>query len=104
MPMPERTVAPIDVEAVERVLLPFDRARTLPADAYGSTGVFEWERAHFFEGSWVCVARTADMARPGDQRAVELGGRGLLLVEQIADRWGYDPHERGKTIWCDLTP
>ena len=33
-----------------------------------------------------------------------LGGRGLLLVEQIADRWGYDPHERGKTIWCDLTP
>jgi anti-sigma regulatory factor (Ser/Thr protein kinase) len=33
-----------------------------------------------------------------------LGGRGLLLVEQISDRWGYDPHERGKTIWCDLTP
>ena len=33
-----------------------------------------------------------------------LGGRGLLLVEQVADRWGYDPHERGKTIWCDLTP
>lgn len=32
------------------------------------------------------------------------GGRGLLLVEQLADRWGYDPHERGKTIWCDLTP
>jgi len=28
----------------------------------------------------------------------------LLLVEQIADRWGYDPHERGKTIWCDLAP
>ena len=32
------------------------------------------------------------------------GGRGLLLVEQLADRWGYDPHERGKTIWCDLVP
>jgi anti-sigma regulatory factor (Ser/Thr protein kinase) len=30
------------------------------------------------------------------------GGRGLLLVEQLTDRWGYDPHERGKTIWCDL--
>ena len=32
------------------------------------------------------------------------GGRGLLLVEQLADRWGYEPHERGKTIWCDLIP
>ncbi len=32
------------------------------------------------------------------------GGRGLLLVEQLADRWGYDPHDRGKTIWCDLVP
>lgn len=32
------------------------------------------------------------------------GGRGLLLVEQLADHWGYDPHERGKTFWCDLTP
>ena len=32
------------------------------------------------------------------------GGRGLLLIEQLADRWGYDPHDRGKTIWCDLVP
>jgi anti-sigma regulatory factor (Ser/Thr protein kinase) len=32
------------------------------------------------------------------------GGRGLLLVEQLSDRWGYHPHERGKTIWCDLLP
>jgi anti-sigma regulatory factor (Ser/Thr protein kinase) len=32
------------------------------------------------------------------------GGRGLLLVEQLCDRWGYDRHERGKTIWCDLLP
>jgi anti-sigma regulatory factor (Ser/Thr protein kinase) len=32
------------------------------------------------------------------------GGRGLLLVEQLADHWGYEPHERGKTIWCDLRP
>ena len=42
---------------------------------------------------------------PREQPSPEaLGGRGLLLVEQIADRWGYDPHERGKTIWCDLAP
>jgi anti-sigma regulatory factor (Ser/Thr protein kinase) len=42
---------------------------------------------------------------PGDHLSPEaLGGRGLRLVEQVADRWGYDPHEQGKTIWCDLTP
>ncbi len=48
-------------------------------------------------------------AQPMPPRAVQglpspdaTGGRGLLLVEQISDRWGYEPHERGKTIWCDL--
>ena len=42
---------------------------------------------------------------PRDDPAPEAaGGRGLLIVEQIADHWGYDPHERGKTIWCDLAP
>jgi anti-sigma regulatory factor (Ser/Thr protein kinase) len=42
---------------------------------------------------------------PGEHPPPEAaGGRGLLLVEHVADRWGYDPHERGKTIWCDLAP
>lgn len=34
--------------------------------------------------------------------ADELGGRGLLLVSQVADRWGFEAHSRGKTVWFEL--
>jgi anti-sigma regulatory factor (Ser/Thr protein kinase) len=34
----------------------------------------------------------------------EPGGRGLLLVSQVADRWGFEGHSRGKTVWFELHP
>jgi anti-sigma regulatory factor (Ser/Thr protein kinase) len=33
-----------------------------------------------------------------------LGGRGLLLVSELADRWGFEGHSRGKTVWFELYP
>ncbi|MEU3409879.1 ATP-binding protein [Streptomyces sp. NPDC006658] len=30
------------------------------------------------------------------------GGRGLALVECLADRWGWSPEGAGKSIWCEL--
>ncbi|MFJ7998545.1 ATP-binding protein [Streptomyces sp. NPDC096310] len=32
----------------------------------------------------------------------ECFGRGLLIVEQVADRWGVAPLTVGKTVWCEL--
>ncbi|MEV7872161.1 ATP-binding protein [Streptomyces sp. NPDC088124] len=32
----------------------------------------------------------------------ECFGRGLLIVEQVADRWGVTPRTVGKTVWCEL--
>ncbi|MFJ7272510.1 ATP-binding protein [Streptomyces sp. NPDC099050] len=43
--------------------------------------------------------------RPAAPDAGELseGGRGLLLVEAVTDRWGTDANSTGKTVWfeCD---
>jgi Rieske 2Fe-2S family protein len=55
-------------------------ARTLPPQAYTSREVFAWEQEHFFEGSWVCVGRADGLAETGDQRALRIGGEGVLLV------------------------
>ncbi|MFD7434550.1 ATP-binding protein [Streptomyces sp. NPDC059861] len=32
----------------------------------------------------------------------ETGGRGLALVDGLADRWGWSPDGVGKQIWCEL--
>ncbi|MFD9305218.1 ATP-binding protein [Streptomyces sp. NPDC060048] len=39
----------------------------------------------------------------GDRGEPAEGGRGMLLVEALADRWGADPNSTGKTVWfeCD---
>jgi anti-sigma regulatory factor (Ser/Thr protein kinase) len=31
-------------------------------------------------------------------------GRGLLLVKEIADRWGSEEHRGGKRVWFELGP
>ncbi len=35
-------------------------------------------------------------------RDVDIGGRGLFLVDRLADRWGVDLQARGKTTWFEL--
>ncbi len=75
-----RRRAPIDLAAIERAAAPFGANRTLPAEAYISPEVFAWERTHFFEASWACVGRSADLAEPGSQKAFDIGGEGVLLV------------------------
>ncbi|MBU7598411.1 ATP-binding protein [Streptomyces sp. P38-E01] len=32
----------------------------------------------------------------------DTGGRGLELVDGLADRWGWDAEGKGKRIWCEL--
>lgn len=37
---------------------------------------------------------------PPDERLV--GGRGLAIVEELADAWGVDADRGGKAVWCFL--
>jgi glycine betaine catabolism A len=80
------TIAPIDRAALDRVLMPFGQSHTLPAEAYASQDVFEWEKKHFFQGSWVCAGRSDDLASPGDRRAVQVGAESVLLVRDEKSR------------------
>jgi glycine betaine catabolism A len=74
------SLPPIDLVAVKRAAAPLGAALTLPASAYVSPDVFDWEQKRFFEDSWVCVGRGTELAGAGSQKAVSVGSEGILLV------------------------
>ncbi|MBD0710595.1 MULTISPECIES: ATP-binding protein [unclassified Streptomyces] len=41
---------------------------------------------------------TPERREPADE-----SGRGLLLVDALADRWGVGPRSPGKIVWCEFT-
>ncbi|MFG2730380.1 SpoIIE family protein phosphatase [Streptomyces canus] len=51
----------------------------------------------------ICEVSDGSSTAPHLRRArvFDEGGRGLLLVAQLADRWGSRQHATGKTIWCE---
>ncbi|MDT0491354.1 ATP-binding protein [Streptomyces griseus] len=40
---------------------------------------------------------------PTHPGAEDEGGRGLLLVEALADKWGVMERNPGKVVWCEFT-
>ncbi len=74
------TSTPLPAEALRGVLAPEGEATSLPGEAYTSEALLSWERERFFERGWVCAGRAADLARPGDQKGVAVGGETVLLV------------------------
>jgi len=32
----------------------------------------------------------------------DTSGRGLLIVDELSDRWGVRVSDRGKTVWCEI--
>lgn len=56
-----------------------------------------WLRISVIDGSSVRpVVRELDTGSPR--------GRGLRLVQAIADRWGSEDHDGGKRVWFELAP
>ncbi|MFF8375219.1 ATP-binding protein [Streptomyces sp. NPDC015661] len=57
------------------------------------------------EGSGVRVEVADASDRPPRPRHAEgddTNGRGLELVDGLADRWGWQPEGAGKSIWCEV--
>ena len=72
--------APLRAAGVADALRPFGQSRMLPPAAYVDPAVFAWEQRHFFAGGWLCVGRSDQLPRPGDQRAEDVGAGSVLLV------------------------
>lgn len=81
-------------ETLTNVLVHTDADALLVAEVTGATG----ERRLRIE-----VTDTGDdlphMRRPGEMAS---SGRGLVLIELLADTWGVAPRGKGKSIWFEL--
>jgi anti-sigma regulatory factor (Ser/Thr protein kinase) len=56
-----------------------------------------WLRVAVVDGSAIRpVVRELDHEAPR--------GRGMQLIEAIADRWGAEDHQGGKRVWLELAP
>lgn len=76
----ERPVAPLDPAKLARSLAPFGESSMLPREAYVNEEVFAWEQRHLFEAGWLCIGRSQEISKPGDQRAVSVGRSGVFLM------------------------
>ena len=74
------SAAPVDPAAIEAARRPFGESRGLPAAAYTSSEVFDWERRHLFAGVWTCLGHAGEVLEGQSQRAVTVGDVGVLLT------------------------
>jgi choline monooxygenase len=83
MPGPARPL-PADAflreETYARTRLPVSLASTLIPDAYTSPEFFQLEQERVFATSWVVVASTSELERPGDTLVTEVAGQSLIIT------------------------
>lgn len=79
-------VAPLPFEDVDRAVRPFGQARMLPASAYTSDDVLDWERRHLFAGTWSCIGRADELFDGGTTHV----GRQVGTVPVLLTRDGAD--------------
>ncbi|MGP3984306.1 ATP-binding protein [Streptomyces sp. KR80] len=89
--------------AVLRMLLPdADAAASVPGTAAGAVEASAL-RARGAETVRVEVAdRSLRPPMPRHAQGEETNGRGLELVDGLADRWGWRAEGAGKSIWCEV--
>ena len=54
--------------------------KTLRKDLYVKDSWFEKECLNIFHKEWFCVARTEDLAKPGEYRVINLTGESIILI------------------------
>jgi anti-sigma regulatory factor (Ser/Thr protein kinase) len=89
--------------AVLRMLLPdADAAASVPGTAAGAVEASAL-RAGGAETVRVEVAdRSLRPPMPRHAQGEETNGRGLELVDGLADRWGWRAEGAGKSVWCEV--
>ena len=73
-PRPDPSIREHAGESISESLI-----RTLPGSAYSSEAIFAKEQELIFEQMWLCVARSSDLAKPGDFKTVQVGRESIIV-------------------------
>jgi phenylpropionate dioxygenase-like ring-hydroxylating dioxygenase large terminal subunit len=68
------------IDALQRCAAEPGTGRALPAGCYTDPAFFELERERVLRPGWHAVARWDELPNPGDYRAIDVAGEGVLLV------------------------
>ena len=81
LPSPGRADAAAPFEAaVADTLKPLGEARHAPGAVYGSRRVFDLEKQKIFMREWLCVARSEEVANPGDYMTFRVLGEPFVVA------------------------
>ena len=71
---------PLYAADVERTCLPLEQATMLPGAAYTDYSVYEWERANFFRGGWICAGHVEQVGARGKFLTLDVGGENVFVI------------------------
>lgn len=92
------------VDDVDGLVLLVDELVTNGLDHGGTTVKVECRRAPDGAVEVEVTDRGPGQPRTGTPALDSTHGRGLLLVDHLAIRWGVRPNPVGKTVWAEYAP
>lgn len=101
--IPPALLADVISVAAELIANAVRHAEPLP----GGVVRLAWRLRTSEDGRWVEVRVTdggaAQLPRPRIAAGDDADGRGLKIVEALADRWGVDKDGLGQSVWAELS-
>ena len=89
------------VDAVRCAQLVVSELATNAIEHAGTAFVVDIQR----DNEWIRVALTDGSETPPLLRVAriqDVTGRGLALVDQLCERWGFETSQAQKTVWCEI--
>lgn len=96
-----RGLSPSDIEAVDAELVVTELITNAWKHGHGEI-TLRVEMAEEVLHIEVCSAAESDPQRIDTDDAVEASGRGLLMIEGLAERWGFDRRGAVVCVWADV--
>ena len=76
---------PLSADELAATRRPVDSAQLLPPRVFHDPSIFDFEQRNWFERTWLCVAREADIAEPASYILAGIGDESVIVVR---DRTG----------------